>query len=261
MPTQPPATEATPPELAQALLRLTRAGGSANRLVVSQGPAWFVAHGARGEAQVRVEAAASYYLPREHKIRTEDVYRLRQAGFGPAAQGRNLHRRQELADLPAAETLARELLGLLAEVYHRPEAEALVLSEQPGDPDPTANPRVQKAIRELAGSRSQRARNRLYSELLSADLLVPLDASGELMVFGDLEGWPVYGCFIDAESLLAWDPRGLSYRTVPGTRLFPALMQTRVGSLLINPSGRLGGELYRNELEALAEAARARLAR
>jgi len=31
-----------------------------------------------------------------------------------------------------------------------------------------------------------------------------------------------------------------------------------VGSLLVNPQGRLGGELYRNEIEALASAAMAR---
>lgn len=261
MHTLPPGTAVTLPELARAILRLTVEGGTGNRLVISRGPAWFVAHGTRGRAEVRVEAAASYYLPREDKIRTEDVYRLRQAGFGQAAQGRNLHRRQDLPDLGAATALAKELTGYLDAVYHRPEAEPLTISEHLGDTDPTDNPRVKKAIRELAGSRSQRARNRLYSELLSADLLVPVDEAGELLVFGDLEGWPVYGCFIDAASLHAWDPRGMSYRTVPGTRFFPALMQTRVGSLLINPGGRLGGELYRNEIEALAGAAQARLAR
>ena len=36
--------------------------------------------------------------------------------------------------------------------------------------------------------------------------------------------------------------------------LFPRLATLAPGSLMINPDGRLGGELYRNEIEALARA-------
>ena len=229
--------------------------------MISSGPAWFVAHGTQGSTQVRVEAAASYYLPAQAKLTTEDVYRLRQRGFSSPAQGRNLHRSLPLENPGHAREAAQTLLAILRDIYKRPANETLEIQEHHGDADPTSNPRLVRAIRELASSRSQQARNRMYSELLSAKLLVPTDASGELLAFGELEGRPVYGCFIDEQALLGWDPRGVAYKGVAGTALFMALTQTRAASMLINPQGRLGGELYRNEIDALADAARERTAR
>ncbi len=247
--------------LSNQLGRLTNQGGDGNRLVVGKGPAWFVVHGGPGDQTLRIEAAASYYLPEGAKIGAADVHELRRSGFSSAAMGRNLHKRVPAGVPSELETAADELLDLLHRVYHRPEAEVLETSVSLGPRDTTSNPRLDKAIRELSAKKTQRMRNRVYSELLSARLLVPIDESGELQRFGDLDGWDVFGCFTDAESLLGWDPRGMTYRLVDGTTLFPALMQTKVGSVLINPQGRLGGELYRNEIEALANAARARTGR
>jgi len=248
----------TPSPLPDALHQLQKAGADGNRLVVSRGSAWFVIHGARGETQLRCEAAASYYLPREARLSAARVAVLRQAGFGQAAGQRTLQRHWSPGSATEREALAVELDRLFVEVYDRPAGEPVELRLDLGATELVENPRLAAAIRALANARSQRMRNRMYSELLSAQLLVPMDAAGEMLTFGELEGWPVYGCFTDSAELRGWDPRGVPTRVVPGVALFPALMQTRVGSLLVNPQGRLGGELYRNEIEALASAARAR---
>ena len=39
-----------------------------------------------------------------------------------------------------------------------------------------------------------------------------------------------------------------------GTDLFPMLSTTKLGSVLINPKSDVGGELYRNEVQMLADA-------
>ena len=248
----------TPTAVPDALQQLQEGGADGNRLVVSRGSAWFVVHGARGEAQLRCEAAASYYLPREARLSAARVSVLRRAGFGQAAGQRTLQRHWSPGSATEREALAAELDRLFVEVYGRPEGEPTELRLELGAAEQVDNPRLARAIRELARERSQRMRNRMYSEMLSARLIVPLDAAGEMLTFGELEGWPVYGCFTDTAELRGWDPRGVPKRVVAGVALFPALMQTRVGSLLVNPQGRLGGELYRNEIEALASAAMAR---
>ena len=46
--------------------------------------------------------------------------------------------------------------------------------------------------------------------------------------------------------------------TMPGARLVPLAVARRVGSLLINPKGNIGGELYINELQSIDEALRRR---
>jgi len=43
---------------------------------------------------------------------------------------------------------------------------------------------------------------------------------------------------------------------IKGRAVFPMLMRVRTGSLLVNPGGAVGGELYRNEVEAIAAAVR-----
>ena len=46
------------------------------------------------------------------------------------------------------------------------------------------------------------------------------------------------------------------YVLMNGTDLFAALIRTRIGSVQINPAGPIGGELYRHEVETVAEGGR-----
>ena len=83
--------------------------------------------------------------------------------------------------------------------------------------------------------------------------MVPMSGDAP-KVAGDLSGWDSYAAFTDAEHLQLWSARPTDYRIIKGRALFPLLMSLRTGSLLINPGGLVGGELYRNEVEAIASA-------
>ena len=68
-------------DLQHALERLTREGGSGNRLVVRGGRAWFVFHAAKGGSEIRSEAAAKQYLGKDFPLSLNDVGLIRRAGF------------------------------------------------------------------------------------------------------------------------------------------------------------------------------------
>ena len=81
-----------------------------------------------------------------------------------------------------------------------------------------------------------------------------LDADGAPAPFGTLGGAHTYAVFTSTAEADLWDPRGLEVALRPGWSIFPAISSLNPGSLQINPEGRLGGELYRNEVESLARA-------
>ena len=130
-----------------------------------------------------------------------------------------------------------------------------------------------RAMRRLASERTPAARNRMYHCLMSATLLVPLrddevgpaiDAEGysevdatlasKFAVLETLGGESVLGAFVELDALHRLRPGCLSAR-VRGWQLFPMLVSQRPASLLLNRGGSAGGEIYRHEIEMLAEAA------
>jgi hypothetical protein len=235
-------------QLAAALGRLLDEGGTANRLVIQQDHAFFVAHGAKGASEVAIEAAASYYLPKDRRLDTAQVNGLRSRGFTPHPPLRCLRRRYARTDLRRAGT---EVLALLSGLYGA-EGE-LRLTEQVGDFDPTSNPRLVGAMSEAAKKRDQPSRFALYRAVMASTLLVPVE-DGELRVMDELSGFDVFGCFTDPEQVQRHEPRGVELLRVRGRRLVHRLLERKAGSLLINPGGTLRGELYRAELQSIADA-------
>jgi hypothetical protein len=73
-----------------------------------------------------------------------------------------------------------------------------------------------------------------------------------------LGAFPVIAGFTDIDSLRLWQPKGWPFVAMSGARLVPLAVTRRVGSLLINPRGNVGGELYINELESIEGALRRR---
>lgn len=232
------------PELAAALAALTRDGGDANRVVLTGGEGFLVIEGAPGRDRFRVLAAGSAQV----RTSAEQVHALRLRGFTKVVGTSSLGR--VVVD-PEPEAFADELVATLGELWSGEPAVELRLASRPA----VKNERLHDAMRALAKARDMPARNAVYGSLLGADLLVVVDETGPKTV-DDLSGWDVKACFSDYDQLLAWDPRAPATRQLPGYQLFPMLAQLpRVGSLLINPRGRVGGELYRNEVLALARAA------
>lgn len=238
-------------ELQSALERLTQEGGSGNRLVVRGGRAWFVFHGSKGGSEIRSEAAAKHYLGKDFPLTLNDVALIRRAGFAQVPPFKTLQR-VDAADQCATIALrTHELMG--AAFKHEG---ALQLEITLGERDDTENAMLLDAIRDAAGKRSPEARNSLYRALLRSTFLLRVDAQDQPLSVGKLQSWEVFAAFSSLDALRVYAPTVDGFKTMPGRTLFPALLDFKVGSLLIDPGGRLGGELYRNELETLARAAR-----
>jgi hypothetical protein len=246
---------ATAGDLAAALLRLTGEGADGNRLVLEQGPAWLVFSGQSGAGHVRCVAAARKQLPADAAIGLDDVLELRKAGFSNAPSVPGLVRGFELRGGDDPADVASLCLDLLGRVYKRPASEPVALELRLGARERTENPVLIEAMRASARTKDGAARQRLYGAMLRATFLVPMDGDAPRVV-GDLSGWDSYAGFTDADHLERWSGRPVDYRVIKGRALFPMLMQRRTGSLLINPRGTVGGELYRNEVEAIANAVR-----
>jgi len=242
-------------ELNAALGRFHREGGTGNRLVVSRGPAWFVLNSGRGEPQARCHAATQKLLGDELRITPDGVVALRMAGFARAPQERALSRHLDIA----TEQQRAELPGLfqswLDAVYGLDESHETHVSLSLGERPVLENERVHQAIRVLAKNRTAAARQAVYRALLKAHLSLVVDAAGEPAPFGSLQGSHTYAVFTSVAEADLSDPRGHNTEVLPGWAIFPRLHALTPGSLQINPDGRLGGELYRNEIEALANAA------
>ncbi|MCB9548313.1 MAG: SseB family protein [Myxococcales bacterium] len=234
--------------IAAALARLQQEGGAANRLLLSSATGWVLVTAAPQSAKATVQVAAGRLLPGDD-LAAEHQQALLDAGF----------RRRSAADPWVAERAAADV--------DRLAAEALGLRDRlfgPGDLDLQLGhaPRLENAalldrMRVAGRDRDTASRNRLYHGLVRARLLVTLaqPATGPdlaLRPAGDLHGEPVAAVFTDWDTLLRFDPRGLPAAVVPGIELFPLLASRRFVSVLVNPMGTVGGELYRHEVETIA---------
>lgn len=240
-------------ELHAALTRLHREGGTGNRLIVSRGPAWFALRAALGDREASCTAAPQRHLGDAIKLSAEGIIALRMAGFAKAAGARSLSRAVDIATDAQRADLARLLPRWLSEVYG-PSDGPVTAELRLGERVVLDNDRLHQAIRHLAKARSQGARQAVYQALLHAQLLLLVDGSGSPAPCGELQGFHTYAIFTSAAESDLWDPRGLRVKQLPGWSIFPRLAALKPGSLQINPDGRLGGELYRNEVEALADA-------
>lgn len=232
--------------LHDALTRLSTDGGDHNRLVLQGARGWIVVHGGLHLDEVEVEAAASHYL--ESPLAIGDVAKLRQAGFASRANKRTLMRRSSLGP-----ELADALSSWMREVYGDTTFETELTL---GDREATRNPVLLEAIRVLSKKRDMPSRHQVYRRFLDGTFLWPRTGDTPT-AFGELSGWEVLGVFTDWDELAWHDPRGVPYDTIGGRELIKQLVERpKVGSLLINPKGRVGGELYRNELQTMRSAIR-----
>ena len=100
----------------------------------------------------------------------------------------------------------------------------------------------------------------MYMALLRASLYVPTEpeSGGQLQArFAQdepLQGRPVFVAFTTRKALERWSADHDEHVMMKGTDLFPMLSTTKLGSVLINPKSDVGGELYRNEVQMLADA-------
>nr|WP_255216084.1 SseB family protein [Pseudenhygromyxa sp. WMMC2535] len=120
-------------------------------------------------------------------------------------------------------------------------------------------------MREVAKGWDEDKRRAMYTELLNATFLVPLDPEvGDEVDGGDAflnfethaSGRPTLGAFSDWASLRLWEPRGWPYVPMHGSEVFELAHERQPVSFRINPNGDVGGELYGHEVEMLVQVVR-----
>jgi hypothetical protein len=243
--------QAAIPEIEQYLERLRNRANC--RMVASCPRGWFVLHSYSPPVRALLEAATSRYLAEDMGPSEKGETQLRTSGFKPRRGGRSLGKMVGLAQPGLRRELAEEIAFLLEEVYLCQPSE-LQLSLDAPTGFGLKNPGLLEAMQMLSKQRSHECRIAVYQRLLNATLLLPLQ-DGEPKVVGTLGKFNCYGAFTDYRSVRLWDPRGCSLRELYSIDLFPMLQSLGAGSLLINPDGDVGGELYRNEIDTMAKAA------
>lgn len=240
-------------------------GGADNRLVVASRDYYMVFHGKRGERALVAEAVSNYYLSTAAALTPGRLGQLTQRGFRERPNRNNLYRTVDPQDPAALRAFAEDMLTVFAKAYGVDPGDAAEFDLQLGEPEPVRNPELIKLMRALSVRRDWDARRALYSALLDATMLVPIDPEvlthDEPIEVDRLGKFPVIAAFTDIESLRMWQPRGAPYRAMAIRDLVPPAVARRVGSLLINPKGVVGGELYINELESLNDALKRRESR
>lgn len=244
------------------LQQLQATGGADNRLVVAAGDYYVVVHGRRGAPDLVCEAVTNFYLEGPATLTPARARVLGDRGFHERNGKNNAYRDAKPTSADALARLADDLLAVFALAYGVAEGQPASFDLQLGDPDPTRNPELLKAMRMLALRRDMDARHRVYTLVMNATFLVPTDPDAitvdEPLTIDRLGRFPVFAGFTDLDSLRLWRPRGAAFARIAAARLVPLAVSRRVGSLLINPKGNIGGELYINELESIEGALRRR---
>ena len=253
-------------KIREALESLSASRFPETRVLIEQGPVYlqFVReHGGK----TTLEAASSAELPPEFKLSTARANEMRKLGFLKNG-GRNWLRdlREDehdgLARCINVDPLVEHCADVLQRIYGA-DGEIHVELIHARDEHPE-NEDLVSSMRQLARTRSGDARRRMYTELVNATLLIPvnpeapdeLEGGDEFLVTDTLDGHPVFLAFSDWDSLRRWNPRGWCYVPVHGSEFFELTLERDLGSVQINPNGEVGGELYRHEIEMLVEGVR-----
>jgi hypothetical protein len=256
------AISAAPPRehLLDALEQLADSRAPEARLVLQAGPVYLVWVARRGDAELEQECISSTALPPEHKLSSERGMLLRELGFAKRSGRRNWRRRHPRARASLVQVV-EETLDILTRVYAIDQV--IVLSLHEDSREHPQNPALVAAMREVAKGWDEAKRRAMYSNMLNATFLMPVDleidpdteGSEAFFVFETHpSGRPTLGVFTDWASLRLWEPRGYEYWPIHGSRLFGMAMERRPVTLRINPDGDIGGELYAHEIEMLVRA-------
>ena len=75
-------------------------------------------------------------------------------------------------------------------------------------------------------------------------------------IFKEITPYRSAAVFSEMNTMLNYDPRGFDFIKLSGRTIAALMVSDKLDSLLINPRGQIGGELYRNELDSIDEAMR-----
>ena len=263
--TPPLSAPLNPEALGGAVARLLAEGGAHNRLVLEGARGFMVLSAARGGAVVRVQASASAEVAGARRELAEgEAQRLYDLGFRRRTAADPFE--QSLPSYGEGDRLALAALtaSLMGDLYL--EGAPLSARLYLGDAPQVDGARLSEAMRRASEARDHSSRQSLYWAFVRGRLLLAVEGPAEEGAplsaarprsFKGLTSYESAAVFTGWEEALRYDARGLDVLECRGRELLPPLLERGVGSLLINPRGRLGGEFYRNELASMDEAMRA----
>lgn len=253
------------PEPAQARIQraletLVNSSHQESSLVIESGEVYLLFIASQKAGQLRMEAVTSDSLPPRLKLSAGRADELRKLGFDRGGNNRNWAREIELPPDDVAD-IAEQSTDILRRIYGAEEDVRVRLRHD--DLERPDNESLVDAMRALAREENSATRHRMYTELVNANFMVPLIdeaddrheiSAADFRVLTVEDGFPIFVAFSDWQSLRYWKPRGCPYGVVHGSELFEALLERDAAALEINPSGDVGGQLYRHELELLDRA-------
>lgn len=130
--------------------------------------------------------------------------------------------------------------------------------------DAPRNDELLAALRHLQQENTAEAGRRVHAALRSGPVLVPVrgeppadgtvteESRVEVLMLTDAQGRRALPVFTDRDSIATWLPEGATFVAIDGAQLTRMLGESPPDALLINVAGPVGGELNREQIEALA---------
>ncbi len=236
---------------------LTSAGGDYNRLTMAAGEYHVIITSARDRDTVTVEVIGNRDLSRPAKLTEGRAAVVEEHGYRKSSRRPGPSKTVKIGSDSERQQLAREISDIFSRAFGVSAEETIEFAVALGDAEPTRNVELVRAMRRLAQRRDSESRVQLYQALARATYLLPLASSLEEddpHVFETMRGRPVLGVFTDWNALRMWKPRGWPYVLRTAEEVFGAAVEHRVGALMINPRGNVGGELYLHEVEMIDRA-------
>lgn len=255
-----------------------RTGGDHNRIILQGDRGYLALSSSCGESEAELILAAGRSLTQS--LTEEEAQKLYDQGFRRKSAAHPFVRTVNMGDQASREALVQEILNFAHPLYLSHWREGNIESRL-GDRPELQSGRLVESMRKLSKLRDMSSRQKMYWSVIRTEVLLALNEappkslakergrtqwveSGLTDVesisssirprsFKDLTGYQSAAIFSDIESFEHIDPRGIYWVQIPGRLAISLTLAWGWDSLLINPHGKIGGELYRNELSSIVE--------
>ena len=261
------------PSVQHALSRINREGGDGNRFVCQGDRGYVVVSGERGSSTIKVQAAAGRAL--ESPLDQHDAQQLYERGFRRSSAAAPFERVYK-GSVPHENVELIEIITLIMQRLYLSQSGTMTIKFTLGDLIELNNTKLHSAIQKLINDKDMRLRQKFYWSFVKAEFLLALDQPAPDLnpllsgadqakilgtqlsyhIFKEITPYRSAGVFSEMNTMLNYDPRGLDFIKISGRTVAALMVSDKIDSLLINPRGQIGGELYRNELDSIDEAMR-----
>ena len=177
-------------------------------------------------------------------------------GYPKRKEGKSIGAITYLNNEEDIQRIARDIDRIFLEIFNV-EAESLSCVLTPNTRHDLNNRKLHRTMRETASSKEHSRRIALYQELINSQLLAYMSTDGnDFFPYGTIGPFVTFAAFTDDKYLKYFDPRGFSVKQMYAFELLPKLLEQNAGSLILNPTCDIRGELYKNELQSIVKALR-----